>query len=221
MVEAFKYVFFGFVHFLVIALEFVDFIEQALTVILIAFFIIIAIWKKEFIKMYLGIAKTFIKMTFSGFGIVLFLIMGSYYCFTIFAFEEKINFIFIIITLCLFFKDLFEFMNNSIVDENKRTIKSIMEVCESVFILVIYRLIYMIELKNFSQLNYLLYSLAFIPIIAVIIIIMKILTTVETLTAKFSKYEKLEDIEYLKLFIKILFWVKSINNTNKTINDFL
>ena len=50
MVEAFKYVFFGFVHFLVIALEFVDFIEQALTVILIAFFLLLQYGKKNLLK---------------------------------------------------------------------------------------------------------------------------------------------------------------------------
>ena len=78
----------------------------------------------------------------------------------------------------------------------------------------------MIELRNFSEFNYLLYSLIFIPVIALVIIIMKILTTVETLTTRFSKYEKLEDIEYLKLFLRTLLKVKSINNTYKIINDF-
>lgn len=220
MIEILEYIFFGVIHFLVITLEFMDYIENSLIGLLVVFFVGIALWERKFIKMYLDIAKTFIKMILSSFGIILFGVMASYYCFTIIFFEEKISIIFIIITLCLFFKDLFEFMTNSIIDENKKTINSILEICKSIFILIFYRLIYMIELRNFSEFNYLLYSLIFIPVIALVIIMMKILTSVETLTAKFSKYEKLEDIEYLKLFLRTLLKVKSINNTNKIINDF-
>lgn len=220
MIGILEYIFFGVIHFLVITLEFMDYIENSLIGLLVVFFVGIALWERKFIKMYIDIAKTFIKMIFSSFGIILFGVMVSYYCFTIIAFEEKISIIFIIITLCLFFKDLFEFMTNSIIDENKKTINSILEICKSIFILIFYRLIYMIELRNFSEFNYLLYSLIFIPVIALIIIMMKILTTVEILTTRFSKNEKLEDIEYLKLFLRTLLKVKSINNTYKIINDF-
>ena len=146
--------------------------------------------------------------------------MASYYCFTIFTFEDSINVLIIIITLVLFCKDLFEFMNNSILDENKKTIVSIMEISESVFILFFYRLLYVIELRNFDELNKVILSLIFVPIIAIIIVIMKTLTTVETITVRYSNIEKLEDIEYLKLFLMILVKERSINNTNKIINNF-
>ncbi len=135
MIEIIKYMFFGCVHIFILALEFFDYIEQALIGILILFFVGIAIWDKKFIKMYLNIGKTFFKMVFSPFGIVLLITMASYYCFSIFAFEDNINILILIITLALFCKDLYEFMNNSILDENKKTIKSIMEISESVFIL--------------------------------------------------------------------------------------
>ena len=163
-----------------------------------------AILDRKFIKMYLNIGKTFFKMVFSPFGVILLITMASYYCFTIFTFKDSINILIIIITLVLFCKDLFEFMNNSILDENKKTIVSIMEISESVFILFFYRLLYVIELRNFDELNKVILSLIFVPIIAIIIVIMKTLTTVETITVRYSNIEKLEDIEYLKLFLMVL-----------------
>ena len=220
MIEAIRYIFFGSVHLVIIAFEFLDYIEQALIVLLILFFIGMAIWDRKFIKMYLNIGKTFFKMVFSPFGVILLITMASYYCFTIFTFEDSINVLIIIITLVLFCKDLFEFMNNSILDENKKTIVSIMEISESVFILFFYRLLYVIELRNFDELNKVILSLIFVPIIAIIIGIMKTLTTVETITVRYSNIEKLEDIEYLKLFLMILVKERSINNTNKIINNF-
>ena len=111
---------FGCIHIFILAFEFLDYIEQALIVILILFFVGIAIWDRKFIKMYLNIGKTFFKMVFSLFGFVLLITMASYYCFSIFAFEDNINILILIVTLALFCKDLYEFMNNSILDENKK-----------------------------------------------------------------------------------------------------
>lgn len=220
MIEGMQYTFWGCIHIFILAFEFLDYIEQALIGILILFFVIIAMWDREFIKMYLNIGKTFLKMIFSLFGIILLITMASYYCFSIFAFEDNINILILIITLALFCKDLYEFMNNSILDENKKTINSIIEMSESVFILFFYRLLYVIETRNFNELNKVMYSLIFIPIIAIIIIIMKILTTVETITIEHFKTEKLDNIEYLKLFLVVLKKEKSINNTNKIISCF-
>lgn len=220
MIGIIQYMFFGCIHIFILAFEFLDYIEQALIGILILFFVGIAIWDRKFIKMYLNIGKTFLKMVFSPFGIILLITMASYYCFSIFAFEDNINILILIITLALFCKDLYEFMNNSILDESKKTIKSIMEISESVFILFFYRLLYVIETRNFNELNKVMYSLIFVLIIAIIITIMKILTTVETITIQYSRTEKLEDIEYLKLFLVVLKKEKSINNTNKVIGNF-
>lgn len=220
MLDVIRYIFFGSVHLVIISFEFLDYIEQSLIGLLIVFFIGIAIWDKKFIKMYLDIGKAFFKMVFSPFGVILLITMASYYCFTIFAFEDSINILIITITLALFCKDLFEFINNSILDENKKTIVSIIEISEPVFILFFYRLLYVIELKNFNELNKVFFSLIFVPIIAIVIIIMKILTTVETITVSYSSIEKLEGIEYLKLFLIVLVKERSINNTNKTINEF-
>lgn len=220
MLDVIRYIFLGSVHLVIISFEFLDYIEQALIGLLIIFFIGMAVWDRKFIKIYFDIGKTFLKMVFSPFGVILLIIMASYYCFTIFAFEDSINILIIIITLALFCKDLFEFMNNSILDENKKTIVSIMEISESVFILFFYRLLYVIELGNYSELNKVIYSLIFVPIIAMVIIIMKILTTVEVITVRYSRVEKLDDIEYLKLFLIVLIRERSINNTNKIMNDF-
>lgn len=112
MIEILEYIFFGVIHFLVITLEFMDYIENSLIGLLVVFCVGIALWERKFIKMYIDIAKTFIKMIFWSFGIILFVVIASYYCFTIIAFQEKISIIFIIITLSLFFKDLFEFIFN-------------------------------------------------------------------------------------------------------------
>lgn len=220
MIEILKYIFWGCIHFGIVVFEFFDFIEQVIIGLLILFFIAIAIWDRKFIKIYLDIGKTFFKMLFSSFGIILFITVISYYMFSIFAFEENINILVIIITLALFFKDLFELMENSILNENKKTITSILEICKSVFILFFYRLLYAIEFRNFEELNKVFCSLIFVPIIAIIIIFMKILTTVETITVRYSNKEKLKDIEYLKLFLIILLKEKSINNTYKVINNF-
>lgn len=220
MLDVIRYIFLGSVHLAIISFEFLDYIEQALIGLLIIFFIGMAVWDRKFIKIYLDIGKTFFKMVFSPFGVILLITMASYYCFTIFAFEDSINILIIIITLALFCKDLFEFMNNSILDKNKKTIVSIMEISESVFILFFYRLLYVVELGNYSELNKVIYSLIFVPIIATIIIIMKILTTVEVITVRYSRVEKLDDIEYLKLFLIVLIRERSINNTNKIMNDF-
>ena len=220
MLDVIRYIFLGSVHLAIISFEFLDYIEQALIGLLIIFFIGMAVWDRKFIKIYLDIGKTFFKMVFSPFGVILLITMASYYCFTIFAFEDSINILIIIITLALFCKDLFEFMNNSILDKNKKTIVSIMEISESVFILFFYRLLYVVELGNYSELNKVIYSLIFVPIIATIIIIMKILTTVEVITVRYSRLEKLDDIEYLKLFLIVLIRERSINNTNKIMNDF-
>lgn len=189
MLDVIRYIFLGSVHLAIISFEFLDYIEQALIGLLIIFFIGMAVWDRKFIKIYLDIGKTFFKMVFSPFGVILLITMASYYCFTIFAFEDSINILIIIITLALFCKDLFEFMNNSILDKNKKTIVSIMEISESVFILFFYRLLYVVELGNYSELNKVIYSLIFVPIIATIIIIMKILTTVEVITVRYSRVE--------------------------------
>lgn len=220
MLEIIKYIFWGCVHFCIISFEFFDYIEQALIGLLIIFFIGMALWDRKFINMYLSIGKTFIKTVFSPFGIILLITMMSYYCFSIFTFEENINIVIIIITLALFCKDLFEFMNNSILDESKKTITSIMEICESVFVLFFYRFLYAIEFRNVEELNKVFYSLIFIPVIAIVITTMKILTTIETIVARYYITEKLENIDYLKLFLIILIKKKSINNTNQIINNF-
>ena len=173
MKEFIEYIFFGCIHYLNILLGMFDFKDLGFIWIVIIGFIILFILNKDVRDSFIELVKTILLVSKSIPGLIFLLLFISYYIYVAIAFEEKITFALIIVSIYLLVQTYLRLNMDLLATSDNSILDTIKEFSLPVFILCIQQILAMLEANDFNNIKFALLSLLVIPIFSFLFILFK------------------------------------------------
>lgn len=215
------YLFKGFMHWLSLILDIMDFKDLGFMWIIIIGVLILSIFDKSVIRSIFSFLKALINVAKTGVGFIFLMLFIAYYGYVILFFEEKLTIVILLFSLWLLAKDYVKTGMNLSANSNSSIFNSIKEISIPILLLYLQQLIFMLENNNFENLLLVTMSLIVIPIYSIMFFVFKHFANFENIYVKYKRKLKFEGHYFMKIFNESLIESGNYKINENVLNDFM
>ena len=221
IIDFFKYIWRGFLHYITLLFELLDFRDLGFMWIILIGVLIISIFNKTVRNSIIGLMHPVINVIKTLPGFIFFSLFLSYYIYISIFFEEKITIVVLIFSIYLFIKDFIKTNLNLLLESESTIWDSIKDIIIPAIVLCFQQISIMVENNNMDNIKYVLLSLAIIPIFSILFFIMKHYCIYTDFYARYKQYISIDDYAFFKIFNNCLIECRTYKNNEKVLSEFI